>query len=76
MKSRFRWFEVTTLTPTGHAVTFTEYAKDEREALANFKSRGPRCKKAKVLRIAPEWTIDVQNSPMPDKQPVSGCAPA
>lgn len=68
--SRFSWYEVTTLTPTGHAVTFTEYAVDEREAVANFRSRGPNSKRAQVLRVA------LESSPVPDKQPERGCAPA
>ena len=71
--SRFSWFEVTVLAPTGHAMTFTEYAADEREALANFRSRGPRSKKAQLVRVVIQT---IQDSPEWDKQPSLECAPA
>jgi len=52
--SRFSWYEVTVEAPTGNAMTFTEYAENEREAVSCFRSRGARSKKAKVIRVALE----------------------
>jgi len=47
---------------TNGEVAFQEYAADEEEAIANFRSRGEESERAQVVRVALE-------APSRDKQP-------
>lgn len=50
---RNQWFSVT-VRKAGQLVTFPEYAKDSDDAIACYRSRGRKARKADVVSVAPE----------------------